>query len=723
MTHRQRSRSDLLGGLRREPRAVRRGRRRRRPVRASHAGGAMRALAGRDLEELAVAVERQVAGEGVVLPLRRRRRGVRDRPRPARDRAPPSGRGSRPAWPSACARSTRSSPTSTAERRIVDEGVVPQRVIDGAEYYEPAHAGRASRPAALWIGIAGLDLVRDADGRFRVLEDNVRTPSGFAYAAAARRALAAHLDVPPADTPRPLDDAAGRCCWHALRAAAAPTPVARAPSLLTDGEHNAAYYEHQWAAEALGVPLVEPEDARRATPSTSSTAARTPTALDTGVGELLLEPMRAGRIGVVNAFGTGVADDKLTHAYVEDMIRFYLDEEPLLPSVETFDLGRPEILERAMDVFDELVIKPRGGYGGEGVAIAPARRAVGRRGASRKAVREAPEAYVAQRMVMLSSHPTVIDGRLAPRHVDLRPLRLPRRDGEVRTLPGGLTRVAFDEGALVVNSSQNGGAKDTWVLPDEPPADRRDDLGGAARRARRPAARGRSAAARDGARDGLHARGRARRRPAGRAPAARPRHDRAAARPPLRRLPVGRPGHRPGRLRRGGAQPAARRRPSPTSTPTSSRSPSSPTRAGCRCSGSAAAPGDQRRARRHAAPAPRRRHGRLDRAPPDRARRVADPPRADRARLAARARDGRDRGRGQLLPPPGGGPARPGAAGRGVGAGRRRRGHRGATATRCSWACSGTPSRSSTSPSTSRCSARWSTRPRPGAPRREVRAA
>ncbi len=186
--------------------------------------------------------------------------------------------------------------------------------------------------------------------------------------------------------------------------------------------------------------------------------------LDTAVGELLLEPSARAGSGVVNAFGTGVADDKLIHAYVEDMIRFYLDEEPLLHSVQTFDLGDPGVLERALDVFDELVVKPRAGHGGIGVAVLPARRPAGPR-ARRAGGARAPEDYVAQRMVTLSCHPTVIDGRLVPRHVDLRPFVFLGRDGEVRTLPGGLTRVAFDEGALVVNSSQNGGAKDTWVVP------------------------------------------------------------------------------------------------------------------------------------------------------------------------------------------------------------------------------------------------------------------
>jgi uncharacterized circularly permuted ATP-grasp superfamily protein len=316
-------------------------------------------------------------------------------------------------------------------------------------------------PGGVWVGIAGLDLVRDIDGRFQVLEDNLRTPSGFAYAAAARRALAAVLEVPAEDAPLPLDELPAMI-WATFQAVSPRGEQTRAV-LLTDGEDNPAYYEHAWAAEALGIPLLEPDDLdldavdvvyRR------SNADR----LDTGVGRLLLEPIRRGRVGVVNAFGTGVADDKLTHAYVEGMIRFYENADPLLPSVETFDLGRPEILERAMDVFDELVIKPRGGHGGEGVAILPHADADDIE-MLRHVVRESPESFIAQRMVTLSSHPTVIDGRLAPRHVDLRPYVFLGSDGAVRSMPGGLTRVAFDEGSLVVNSSQNGGAKDTWVMP------------------------------------------------------------------------------------------------------------------------------------------------------------------------------------------------------------------------------------------------------------------
>jgi uncharacterized circularly permuted ATP-grasp superfamily protein len=421
--------------------------------------GALRALDGQDLEALAVSVERHGADEGVVFHSADGDEVFVIDPVPRVLAAAE--------WAeieAGLAQRVRALNAFVAdvygERRIVSEGVVPARVIDGAEYFEPEMAG-VRPPGGLWIGVAGLDLVRDADGGFHVLEDNVRTPSGFAYAAAARRALVAHLDVPAGDTPRTLDDLPAML-MESLRAA---SPAGDDPRvvLLTDGVRNPAYYEHEWAATQLGVALLEPGalDLDAVDVVYRRTNADR---LDTEVGELLLEPLRAGRIGVVNAFGTGVADDKLTHAYVEDMIRFYEREEPLLPSVETFDLGEPEVLERALDVFDELVVKPRGGYGGEGVWVLPHAEPEDRE-AARRHVRERPEDYVAQRMVMISSHPTVVGGRLEPRHVDLRPYVFLGRDGEVRTLPGGLTRVAFDEGSLIVNSSQNGGAKDTWVLP------------------------------------------------------------------------------------------------------------------------------------------------------------------------------------------------------------------------------------------------------------------
>ncbi len=321
--------------------------------------GAMRALEGRDLEELAVEVERHSADEGVVFHSSDGDEVFVIDPVPRVLAAAEWAR-----VEAGLAQRVRALNAFVAdvygERRIVAEGIVPARVIDGAEYLEPAMQG-VRPPGDLWIGVAGLDLVRGDDGRLQVLEDNVRTPSGFAYAAAARRALVAHLELPPADHPRTLDGLPSML-WDTLRAASPSSGSARAV-VLTDGEDNSAYYEHEWAAQALGVPLLEPDGLDL---DTVDVVYRRTNAdrLATGVGELLLEPVREGRIAVVNAFGTGVADDKLTHAYVEDMIRFYEDEEPLLPSVETFDLGRPEVLEQALDVFDELVIKPRGGYGG-----------------------------------------------------------------------------------------------------------------------------------------------------------------------------------------------------------------------------------------------------------------------------------------------------------------------------------------------------------------------
>jgi uncharacterized circularly permuted ATP-grasp superfamily protein len=422
--------------------------------------GALRAIAGRDLDALTTRVDDQVAGEGVCFHSDVGDEAFLIDPVPRVLDAAEWG-----AIEAGLAQRVRALNHFVAdvyaERRIVAEGLVPERVIETAEYYEPAMAG-VRPPGDLWIGVAGLDLVRDAEGRFRVLEDNLRTPSGCAYSIAARRALAAELDVPPEDAPRPIDELPAMLA--ATLAAAAPDGSPGRAAVLTDGQRNAAYWEHEWLAEALGIPLLQPDDLARRDDVDVVYRRTNADRLDTEVGRMLLDPVREGRIAVVNAFGTGVADDKLTHAYVEDMIRFYLDEDPLLPSVETFDLGRPEILERALDVFDELVIKPRGGYGGQGVAILPHAEPWDVE-LVRQAVCERPADFIAQRMVILSSHPTVVNGRLAPRHVDLRPYVYLGRDDEVRVVPGGLTRVAFDEGALVVNSSQNGGAKDTWVLP------------------------------------------------------------------------------------------------------------------------------------------------------------------------------------------------------------------------------------------------------------------
>jgi uncharacterized circularly permuted ATP-grasp superfamily protein len=351
-------------------------------------------------------------------------------------------------------------------RRIVQAGVLPTRVIETSARYEPAMRG-VEPPGGLWVGVAGLDLVRDPSGTMLVLEDNLLTPSGFGFAAAARAAVTGALG-PADERPRGYDGLAGLLAG-ALRAGAGredPYLV-----VLTEGPENGAYWEHAWAAERIGVPVVTPGELRRdgdrllhGEHAVDGIYRRSDAdMLHTEVGALLGPAVRAGTVAVINAFGTGVGDDKLTHAYVEDMIRFYLGEEPRVGSVPTLDLARRDHLEQALDTFEQLVIKPRDGSGGTGVTVCPLaeREEVEE---VRERVRAAPGEWVAQPLVELSTHPTLIDGALAPRHVDLRPFVFMHGPDDPRVLPGGLTRYAVEAGAMVVNSTQNGGFKDTWVL-------------------------------------------------------------------------------------------------------------------------------------------------------------------------------------------------------------------------------------------------------------------
>jgi uncharacterized circularly permuted ATP-grasp superfamily protein len=354
-------------------------------------------------------------------------------------------------------------------RAIVAEGVVPARVLDSSAYAEPD--ARGVRPAGdAWVGIAGIDVVRDPSGAFVVLEDNLRTPSGIAYTVAARLITLGLLGPSGDAGPRSLEDVGELVRW--ALAGACEDGELRHGAVLTDGADNAAHWEHARLAEASGLPLVEPDDLEpcdsgrlrvRGGPELDALYRRTDgDELGDPVGALLGGPWRAGRLGLVNGYGLGVADDKLAHAYVEDMVRFYLGEEPLLRSVRTYDLGKPEVLEDALDRLDELVVKPRSGYGGIGVVVC-AHAEADDLARLREAIRAAPATFIAQDLVVLSEHPTLIDGRLEPRHVDLRPFVFLGPGREARVLPGGLTRVALDAGSLVVNSSQNGGAKDTWV--------------------------------------------------------------------------------------------------------------------------------------------------------------------------------------------------------------------------------------------------------------------
>jgi uncharacterized circularly permuted ATP-grasp superfamily protein len=365
------------------------------------------------------------------------------------------------------------------ERRIVAAGRVPWSTIESAEFFEPRMA-QLPPVAGRWIPIAGLDVVRDGDGPFVVLEDNVRTPSGIAYAVAAREALSGHLSVPDGMRVRSLEPAY-EWLGEALRAAASPDAGAH-PSVvvLTDGPSNSAYYEHGAIARRLGLALVRPEDLsvrskrlfahtddgvvpvdvvyRRTNEDRLFDAAGALTAL----ADILLGPLEAQTLACVNAFGTGVADDKLVHSYVEEMVRFYLDEEPLLASVPTHDLSQPGVLAMALERIGELVVKPRSGHGGIGVVVGPRADPQTLAAVSRE-LAAAPEQFIVQETVSLSRQPTVCGDELEPRHVDLRPFTFAIGD-RVEVFPGGLTRVALERGSLVVNSSQRGGAKDTWVL-------------------------------------------------------------------------------------------------------------------------------------------------------------------------------------------------------------------------------------------------------------------
>ena len=365
-------------------------------------------------------------------------------------------------------------------RRIVDAGVVPARVVDDAEGYEPELRGRLPDATAP-IAVAGLDVVRDETGTLRVLEDNCRAPSGFCYVVAGRDALEAAL---PGDVPDHVEVAAAtKALICGVLDDAAPAGVGEPHAVvLSDGPHNAAAWEHARVAALTGAQLVTLGDLRvrgdRLVAARPGGGWRTVDVLYrrcdedrvrddagrlTALAELTLGPWLAGRLGLVNALGSGVADDKLVHAYVEDMVRFYLGEEPALASVTTLDLGVPETLREVLADLERHVVKPRGGFGGHGVVVCGHARA-DTLAALREMLARDPGGYVAQRTVSLSTHPTVVDGgRLRARHVDLRPFVFTGR-GRPQTLPGGLTRVALQEGALVVNSSQDGGCKDTWIL-------------------------------------------------------------------------------------------------------------------------------------------------------------------------------------------------------------------------------------------------------------------
>ncbi|HEV2638877.1 MAG TPA: circularly permuted type 2 ATP-grasp protein [Actinocrinis sp.] len=380
--------------------------------------------------------------------------------------------------------------------QAVRDGIVPRSLLTtSAGLCRQAHG--IQPPGDVRIHLAGIDLVRDQAGVVRVLEDNLQVPSGMSYVVENRRTMARVFPGlfleqqvrPVASYPGRLLDALRRC---APAGAEHPTVV-----LLTPGVGNSAYFEHAFLARKMGIELVEGRDLLcrdNVLYMRSINGQRRVDVVYRRINDDFLDPVhfrpdsvvgcpgilnaaRAGNVTIANAVGNGVADDKLTYTYVPALIEYYLGEKPLLPNAETYRLDDPEVREHCLGRMDQLVFKPVDGSGGNGIVIGP-KATEPELAQVREQVLDAPRGWVAQELVLLSTAPSQCGDRLLPRHIDLRPFAV--NDGEqVRVLPGGLTRVAMREGSLIVNSSQGGGSKDTWVLapwprrapdPDEEPA-------------------------------------------------------------------------------------------------------------------------------------------------------------------------------------------------------------------------------------------------------------
>lgn len=378
------------------------------------------------------------------------------------------------------------------DRSAIADGVIPEELITSSTYIVEEMRGY-SPPNGVRIHISGIDLVRDGSGGFRVLEDNVRTPSGVSYVLSNRRAMAQGFPELFADRPvRRVGEYPGRLL-AALQAAAPNTAGEEATVVvLTPGRYNSAYFEHSLLARTMGVDLVEASDlverGDRIYMRTTAGLRRVDVIYkrtdddfidpevfrpDSMLGVPgLVRSVLAGNVVLANGIGNGIGDDKLTYTYVPDLIRYYLSEEPILPNVDTWRLEDPEARTEVLDRLDELVVKPVDGSGGKGIVIGPAASRE-ELDALRGRLDADPRGWIAQPVVQLSTIPTLVEGGPEPRHVDLRPFALNSGD-DVWVLPGGLTRVALPRGEMIVNSSRGGGSKDTWVLaakrPGEPGA-------------------------------------------------------------------------------------------------------------------------------------------------------------------------------------------------------------------------------------------------------------
>jgi uncharacterized circularly permuted ATP-grasp superfamily protein len=363
---------------------------------------------------------------------------------------------------------------------ILRDGVLPADLILGNEHFRPPMRDLAV-PHKAYVNICGTDIIRGDDGVFRVLEDNARTPSGVSYVIENRNTMQRAF-------PDLLDGIGlSGVDGYGLRLVAALREIAPAASreprivLLSPGAYNSAYFEHVFLARDMGVPLVEGRDLvvenERVFMRTIDGLARVDV-IYRRINDDFLDPesfrpdsllgvpglMRAylsGNVTLANAVGTGIADDKAVYAYMPRIIRYYLGEDPVLPNVETHICREREALRYTLDNLDRLVVKPVGEAGGYGITIGP-RAGRAELAQCRAKLLADPANYISQPCINLSVAPTLCDGRIAPRHVDLRPFAITGK--ETWVLPGGLTRVALRDGSLIVNSSQGGGSKDTWVL-------------------------------------------------------------------------------------------------------------------------------------------------------------------------------------------------------------------------------------------------------------------